>query len=194
MMMAKNARAALLAVALCSGAAAQADVLTFTGDATAIGTGLPPGSCTPQFHSEVKPGNSSGTSSLGAFGYTSNTCVTPGGPVSGTFAIAFATDGFLGTLLGTNSPTATTGVFGPNFTYTILSGTGRFLGSTGTFLGTGSIDARTPPSQLTLHFDGLIGAPAVPEPATWAMMLVGFAGLGFQLRRKLNLEALPHAV
>ena len=27
------------------------------------------------------------------------------------------------------------------------------------------------------------GAPAVPEPATWAMMLLGFGGIGFQLRR-----------
>ena len=24
----------------------------------------------------------------------------------------------------------------------------------------------------------------VPEPATWAMMLVGFGGIGFQMRRK----------
>lgn len=28
------------------------------------------------------------------------------------------------------------------------------------------------------------GAPAVPEPATWAMMLLGFGGIGFQLRRQ----------
>lgn len=28
------------------------------------------------------------------------------------------------------------------------------------------------------------GAPAVPEPATWALMLVGFGGIGFQMRRK----------
>lgn len=27
------------------------------------------------------------------------------------------------------------------------------------------------------------GAPAVPEPATWAMMLIGFGGIGFQMRR-----------
>jgi opacity protein-like surface antigen len=27
---------------------------------------------------------------------------------------------------------------------------------------------------------------AVPEPAAWALMLVGFAGIGFQLRRKRN--------
>jgi opacity protein-like surface antigen len=28
------------------------------------------------------------------------------------------------------------------------------------------------------------GAPAVPEPATWAMMLIGFGAVGFQMRRK----------
>jgi PEP-CTERM motif-containing protein len=27
-------------------------------------------------------------------------------------------------------------------------------------------------------------APSVPEPATWAMMLLGFGGIGWQLRRK----------
>lgn len=27
------------------------------------------------------------------------------------------------------------------------------------------------------------GAPGVPEPATWAMMLLGFGGIGFALRR-----------
>jgi hypothetical protein len=29
-----------------------------------------------------------------------------------------------------------------------------------------------------------IGAAAVPEPSTWAMMLLGFAGLGFAGHRK----------
>jgi len=27
------------------------------------------------------------------------------------------------------------------------------------------------------------GAPAVPEPATWAMMLIGFGGIGFAMRK-----------
>ena len=31
----------------------------------------------------------------------------------------------------------------------------------------------------------------VPEPATWAMMLLGFAGIGFQLRRSRRRAALP---
>ena len=30
------------------------------------------------------------------------------------------------------------------------------------------------------------GGPAVPEPATWAMMLIGFAGIGFSMRRRAN--------
>ncbi|HZZ21512.1 MAG TPA: PEPxxWA-CTERM sorting domain-containing protein [Roseiarcus sp.] len=35
---------------------------------------------------------------------------------------------------------------------------------------------------------GLFGALTVPEPSTWAMMLIGFAGLGFAgYRRRLRL-------
>jgi len=36
---------------------------------------------------------------------------------------------------------------------------------------------------LVTGFNATIGG-AVPEPATWAMMLIGFAGLGFAARRK----------
>jgi hypothetical protein len=37
-------------------------------------------------------------------------------------------------------------------------------------------------------------APAVPEPSTWAMMIVGFCGLGFMAhRRKQNGPALSVA-
>ena len=32
---------------------------------------------------------------------------------------------------------------------------------------------------------------AVPEPATWAMMLLGFAGIGFQLRRSRKMVVVP---
>ena len=34
------------------------------------------------------------------------------------------------------------------------------------------------------NFDLTLGASAVPEPATWAMMLIGFAGLGYAAFRR----------
>ena len=188
MKLVKNLRAAILAMTLCSGAAAQADVLTFTGSAFAQATPQALGSC-PVFHSAVLAGPNNGTSSLGSFDYTSNSCVTPGGPVNGTFGIDFsATNGIFGTLNGTNTALGA-GLFSPAFTYTILGGTGGFLGSTGMFLGTGSING--PLQQLSLNFAGTINAPAVPEPATWAMMLMGFAGIGFAMRRPRRV-AVPH--
>ncbi len=49
----------------------------------------------------------------------------------------------------------------------VVSGTSRGLGSYG--------------GSLTFS---PAAAPSVPEPATWAMMLFGFAGIGWQLRRK----------
>ena len=44
------------------------------------------------------------------------------------------------------------------------------------------------PYFITLNL--LTSTSAVPEPSTWAMMLMGFGGLGFQLRRKRKTAAL----
>ena len=38
---------------------------------------------------------------------------------------------------------------------------------------------------------GAFGTPAVPESATWAMMLLGFGATGFALRRRQRRAALP---
>lgn len=35
-----------------------------------------------------------------------------------------------------------------------------------------------------IRLDGVAGVPAVPEPGTWAMMLLGFGGMGVALRRR----------
>jgi hypothetical protein len=48
----------------------------------------------------------------------------------------------------------------------------------------------------TVHYANLaIGAPipAVPEPSTWAMMILGFAGVGFLAHRRRNKAALRFA-
>ena len=50
--------------------------------------------------------------------------------------------------------------------------------STLTFAATGTSDS------LGGYLDNVQLSTAVPEPATWAMMLVGFAGIGFQIRRE----------
>ena len=52
----------------------------------------------------------------------------------------------------------------------------------------------TPTTSITLNQDGfsdsiLVGG-AIPEPATWAMMLLGFGAVGFAMRRRRR-EFLP---
>lgn len=47
-------------------------------------------------------------------------------------------------------------------------------------------------SSNAFEIDNLAINSGVPEPATWAMMLVGFVGVGFGLRRqrsRLQLQA-----
>ena len=58
----------------------------------------------------------------------------------------FGIDAFQGTLDGGATLTATPGISDLLWTYTILSGTGRFLDASGTFTGMGTSDARTRPS------------------------------------------------
>jgi hypothetical protein len=48
-----------------------------------------------------------------------------------------------------------------------------------------------PMSGVQLATGGI--STAVPEPATWAMMLLGFAGLGFMAYRRKNKVALSAA-
>jgi hypothetical protein len=124
--------------------------------------------------------NAPGTSPLGNFTYSHNACTTGavGGPVIGTFSIDLSGSLLQGSFSGTASPTGTPGLSNLLFTYLISSGTGQFLGATGSFIGQGTADTRTaPPSIVSLNFR------AVPEPATWAMMLLGFAGIGITIRR-----------
>lgn len=60
----------------------------------------------------------------------------------------------------------------------------NYLISGGTFDGV-MIKVTTPNTYLfEVKQNSYDGVPAVPEPATWAMMLVGFGGIGMALRRR----------
>jgi hypothetical protein len=136
------------------------------------------------FRGTISASSTVGTSSLGDFTYSHNICLAGfNGPSNGSFVIDFGQDSFLGTLTGGATSSATPGIADVAWTFTILQGTGRFLGATGTFAGAGTTDARVRPAIVNLGFNGSINAPAVPEPATWAMLLLGFGAVGAALRR-----------
>ncbi|RYG87482.1 MAG: PEP-CTERM sorting domain-containing protein, partial [Alphaproteobacteria bacterium] len=80
------------------------------------------------------------------------------------------------------------------FNYTITGGSGIFDGATGSFTNIGTVDVRGgPPSRLSLNFDGAIIAGAVPEPATWALLLLGFGMLGCGMRTRRARDSLTFA-
>lgn len=64
---------------------------------------------------------------------------------------------------------------------------------TGTGSDTLTIRASDHPSYIALDdvsVTATVNGP-VPEPATWAMMLIGFGGIGFAMRRKRGAAVLP---
>ena len=165
-----------LAVASTQAVPASAAVVPFSGTATATASVGVNAAC-PVFQGLA---SGAGTSSYGNFTYSHIACTTGAtGPVTGTYIIDFGIDRFSGDFAGTSAATATMGLFDLLFTYNITDGTGRFGGGTGSFNQVGNVDVRGgPPSRLSLNFT------AVPEPATWAMMLIGFAGIGLTVRRR----------
>ncbi|HEU4819591.1 MAG TPA: PEPxxWA-CTERM sorting domain-containing protein [Qipengyuania sp.] len=181
---AQSLKATIALTALGCAMPADADILDFTGDLTARAVTSVDPACTPSFRGVISPSATVGNSSLGEFTYGHTVCTAGavGGPVTGSFTIDFGGDGFFGTLDGAASPTATPGMSNLSFLYTILGGTGRFLNASGTFTGIGGVDARVRPSTVTLDFNGPITAPAVPEPATWAMLILGFGMVGWTMR------------
>ena len=166
---------------------ANANVLSFTGSVTGASTFVgADATCAPlQFRSIIDPASTAGTSSFGDFTYSTSTCLSLGGATSfGTFIIDFGQDEFNGTFDGGSTPTDIPGISNTSWLFTVLEGTGRFLGASGTFNGTGLTDARTRPAQVSIDFVGSMNAPAVPEPATWGLMLLGFSGIGLLVRRQ----------
>lgn len=164
---------------------ANADVIPFTGTVTGVSTlvGQDP-TCAPlPFRSVINPSSTVGYSSLGNFTYSTSTCLSLGGGTSfGTFLINFGTDAFSGTFDGGSTPTGTPGISDTAWLFKILNGTGRFAGASGTFEGAGLADARTRPTHVAIAFIGNVITPAVPEPASWGLMIFGFGAMGLVLR------------
>lgn len=123
-----------------------------------------------------------------------------GGPLASPWGMAIAPDGFGalgGDLLVGNFSAAdgdvinvfnsTTGTFVTSID--INPGAGNTAGGLWDLMFGGGGPSGNP---LTLYFsdgingekDGLFGAITVPEPSTWAMMLLGFGGLGFLAARR----------
>lgn len=178
--------AAAGAVALGCSAPAPAAVLDLEGHLSARAVVGADPSCAPLFRGVISPENTTGTSTLGDFTYSHVACTSgaAGGPVFGSFAITFERGGLEGTFAGTATPTSQPPVSTLDFVYTILGGTGRYLGATGSFTGIGTADPRVRPSRIELDFDGFVMAPAVPEPATWALLILGFGAIGGTMRRQ----------
>ena len=58
-------------------------------------------------------------------------------------------------------------------------------------IGTDIVGGTTPPT-FNMAFS-ITGVDAVPEPSTWAMMILGFAGIGFMAYRRKSKPALMAA-
>ncbi len=177
--------AVLLGTLLALPVPAAAASVSFSG--TAMNQGPPAAAdptCAPlPLRVAFGPAGTSGQSNFGAFTYTQSHCTAGPGPYSGgVFQYLFASDMFSGTYSGVLSPSATPGLLNNSISFVIQQGTGRFLNATGTINGTGTLDVRLPLPLATLNLKGVVNG-AVPEPATWAMLIIGFGAVGGAMRR-----------
>ncbi len=85
----------------------------------------------------------------------------------------------------------TTGYGGPNGYFTNITTVGSTVSGTVNFLG-GIPDGGTDYFSLEESLTASSIGGSVPEPATWALMLIGFGGIGFAARRRGGFSA--HAV
>ena len=180
------------------GAPVHAALLIFNGSANATASVGADASCAPlPFRGIISHANSTGSSNLGSFTYSHNACTQGAmGPVVGNFELDFGSSLLSGGFEGFSvARLGTPGLFDQQFTYSVTGGSGLFAGATGSFMNVGTVDVRGgPPSRLAFQFDGAINAPAVPEPATWAMMLFGFGAVGYAVRsRKFGYKSLQAA-
>lgn len=190
--------AVLAAAGLLAGQAsgAGAAIVAFTGTRTNIDAPGPQSArCGTRTTINVRNSansSSNGTSNFGAFAATLSHCIQLPPPVAydlGEFQFDFASGSSLfGTYDGTLSFNAP-GVFNILQNHVVTGGTGLFSGATGTFISTGTLSFVNGPPSAQQSFSGVLNAPGVPEPASWAMLISGFALVGAVLRRRAAVVA-----
>jgi len=114
--------------------------------------------------------------------------------ISSDFTVGFNIENSAGSLIHTYSAQGTTGA--PSFAISFLSaenGPLTALAGGATVLANGQFqtvyDFDAQGDHYTLRFRTGLGAGAVPEPATWALMIGGFAMTGVAMRRRKTLLA-----
>ena len=204
-----SVRAGAIAVALASASTAQAAVTVFSGTLTGPAESPPntsPGigqtlvSIDPVTHQLTLTVNFSGlvpTTSTGAPSGTTASHIHAATtlPFTGTAGVATQLPSFVGFPLGVNSGSfsATFNTLDPLFynpAYVTANGGTTASAETALFGAIGSGRA-----YLNIHTNAFPSGEirsflvAVPEPATWAMMLLGFGAIGATMRRRRALFA-----
>jgi hypothetical protein len=186
-----TAAACLAAASL--GSAAQAATVAFTGTRMNVDAPGPAAArCGSRNTANIRPGPNStsvGLSNLGAFTPVLSHCIQLPLTASTPFDLGEFSFDFGGgdVLLGTYSGTVTAagaGVFNINQTHLVTGGLGRFLAATGSFASAGTLTFPGGRPTVAQTFSGILNAPGIPEPASWAMMIGGFALAGAAARRR----------
>jgi len=150
------------------------------------------------------PFSAVGTSNFGSFSSNQSHCLDGPPPIApgsaerpyynGLFAYSFASgDTLIGTYTGVLTNAGAFGLVDNVQTFLVTGGTGLFANATGSFLGTGQLRfAEGPPSATLTISRGAITLGAVPEPATWGMMILGFGAMGATYRKQRRLGGLRH--
>ena len=170
---------------------ASAATVAFTGTrSNADAPGAAAARCGPRLTISIRNSvnsSSTGMSNFGAFDPTLSHCILLPLPAPydlGEFLFDFASGN---TLSGTYSGMLTfnaPGIFNNVQNYVVTGGTGIFAGASGSFVGTGTLGLTTGIPRGEQSFRGSINAPAVPEAASWMMMIMGFGVVGVTLRRR----------
>jgi len=118
--------------------------------------------------------------------FTGSIALSGSGNGGGIFA--FDGDGICAYTSASYCGTAATGYEGPNNTFSGINGPGT-AGNVVFDVGGGILAGATSffsleGSPASITTGGGIGVGSVPEPSTWALMLLGFCGIGMAMRKK----------